>query len=216
MTNFQQSSKLKPNKKEIARLKNQALILKAAETIFANQGYEGASMNSIAVAAGVPKANVLYYFKSKDNLYETVLETILAEWNLGLTDISRDDDPAQALTSYIARKVRLACEQPMKSRLIANEMLRGAPFLSSHIREFTRPWFRGKVAVIEHWIESGKIQPINPEHLIFMIWASSQYYADYQTEILILQNKLEYEEQDIIEITQSLKQLVFAALGLSA
>ncbi len=202
------------NKKELARQKSQAQILDAAETLFASHGYDGASMNAIATEAKVPKANVLYYFKSKDNLYEAVLERILSNWNLGLIDISVDDDPALSLYRYIHLKVRLACEQPQQSRLFATEVIRGAPYLADYIRQNTRPWFRKKVAVLQAWIDAGKITQVDPSHLLFMIWSSTQYYADYQTEILILQNKLEYEESDIEAITRSTAQLILGGLGL--
>ncbi|MCU4676056.1 TetR/AcrR family transcriptional regulator [Catenovulum sp. 2E275] len=208
------SEPTKQNKKELARQKSQALILDAAERLFSSSGYDGASMNAIANEANVPKANVLYYFKSKDNLYEAVLERILSNWNLGLIDISVNDDPAVALYKYIYLKVRLACEQPMQSRLFATEIIRGAPYLGDYIRNNTRPWFRKKIEVLQAWIDANKIAPVDPTHLLFMIWSSTQYYADYQTEILILQNKLEYEESDIQAITRSIAQLILGGLGL--
>lgn len=204
----------KQNKKELARQKSQTLILDAAETLFSSLGFDGASMNAIAQEANVPKANVLYYFKSKDNLYEAVLDRILSNWNLGLMSITVDDDPAVALYHYIHLKVRLACEQPKQSRLFATEVIRGAPYLSDYIRSTTRPWFRQKIKVLQAWIDSKKIPQVDPAHLLFMIWSTTQYYADYQTEILILQNKLEYEETDIDAITRSIGQIILTGLGL--
>lgn len=203
------------NKKEAVRAKNHALILDAAEELFSKHGYDGASMNAIACKANVPKANVHYYFKSKDNLYEAVLERILSNWNLGLIDITVNDDPAKVLAHYIKLKVRLACEQPLQSRLFATEIIRGAPYLSEHIRSKTRPWLRAKTDIIQAWIDSGKIDPIDPSYLLFMIWSTTQYYADYQTEILLLQNKQEYEDIDIENITHNICQVILKGIGLS-
>ncbi|MGO3300459.1 MAG: TetR/AcrR family transcriptional regulator, partial [Pseudoalteromonas sp.] len=115
----------KLNKKEVTREKNQLLILNAAEQLFAQLGYEGASMSKIAKEAQFPKANILYYFKSKDGLYEAVIDRIVVNWNLGLDKNTASDDPALVLYSYIKNKVTLSINKPLQSRLFAGEVLRG-------------------------------------------------------------------------------------------
>ena len=62
------------------RQRNRALILSAAEEVFAQQGYRGATTAAIAKKAGLPKANVHYYFGTKEALYRAVLEDILGLW----------------------------------------------------------------------------------------------------------------------------------------
>ena len=209
------STQDKQNKKEVTRLKNQQLILAAGEKLFAQAGYDGASMSMIAKEAGVAKANVLYYFKNKDNLYEEVLDGIIETWNLGLDNVNRTDDPAQVLYNYIGNKVMLAVKQPEQSRLFASEIIRGAPYLQDYFRNKTRPWMREKCELIQSWIDDGKINAINPAHLLFTIWSSTQYYADFQAEVLLILNKREYEQQDIEEITQSIAQIVLTGIGLT-
>ena len=205
----------KQNKKEVVRLKNQQLILDAAEKLFAQTGYDGASMSMIAKEAEVPKANVLYYFKSKDNLYEMVFERIVGEWNLGLENISAIDDPAIVLYEYIKNKLILAIEKPMQSRLFATEILRGAPYLQDYLRKNTRPWVREKCELFQAWMDAGKMAQIDPHHLLFTIWSTTQYYADFQAEVLLVMNKLEYEEEDIEKITQSIAQIILNGVGLN-
>ena len=205
----------KQNKKEVTRLKNQQLILAAAEKLFSQSGYDGASMSMIASEAGVAKANVLYYFKNKDNLYEEVLNGIVETWNIGLDNASVDDDPAQVLYRYIRSKIALSIHQPMQSRLFASEILRGAPSLQDYMRDKNRPWFRAKCQLLQAWIDAGKIDAVHPAHLLFTIWASTQYYADFQAEVLLLQNKLEYEERDIDEITASVAKIIINGVGLA-
>src|ERR1700726_3532416 len=58
-----------------------ASILAAAARIFANSGLDGARIDAIAAAAGVNKAMLYYYFKSKDLLYAAVLERHFKEWH---------------------------------------------------------------------------------------------------------------------------------------
>ena len=188
----------KQNKKEATRLKNQQLILDAAERLFAQSGYDGASMSMIAKEANVAKANVLYYFKSKDNLYESVLERIVSAWNLGLESITVNDDPALIISNYIKAKVTLAIEKPMQSRLFTSEIIRGAPYLQDYLRIKTRPWTRNKTEIFQAWMDAGKMNQVDPYHLLFTIWSTTQYYADYQTEILLVMNKGEYETTALV------------------
>ena len=78
------------------RQKNEEAILKAAEDEFARHGFRGTSMNAIALSAGLPKANLHYYFTNKLSLYIAVLSNILELWDA----LTAEDDPAQALTQY--------------------------------------------------------------------------------------------------------------------
>ena len=62
------------------RQSNEALIVAAAERIFAGAGFGGATMAAIAEEAGLPKANLHYYFGSKQALYRAVLARTLQGW----------------------------------------------------------------------------------------------------------------------------------------
>ena len=69
-----------PARKLDIREANEARILRAAEKTFALHGFRGATTEAIASEAGLPKANVHYYFKTKANLYRQVLKGILQDW----------------------------------------------------------------------------------------------------------------------------------------
>jgi len=83
------------------RLKNQEAILAAAAEEFACHGYKGTSMNSIALRVGLPKANLHYYFSSKQGLYVEVMRNILELWDSAFSNLRAEDDPASALANYI-------------------------------------------------------------------------------------------------------------------
>ncbi|MDM7861333.1 TetR/AcrR family transcriptional regulator [Alteromonas sp. ASW11-36] len=203
------------SKKEVTRLKNELRILDAAEKLFSQAGYDGASMSMIAKEASVPKANVLYYFKSKDNLYEAVIDRIVSTWNLGLDNITPAHDPAEVLYNYIRAKVKLAIKQPMQSKLFASEIIRGAPYLKDYLRVKARPWLRDKVCVFEAWMQQGKMDTVDPNHLLFTIWSATQYYADFEAEVLLVMNKIEYEDADFDAITQSVASIILKGVGLT-
>ena len=90
------------------RQKNEQAILQAAEDEFARHGYKGTSMNTIAASAGLPKANLHYYFTNKLGLYIAVLSNILELWDSTFNTLTAEDDPAAALTRYIRTKKELS------------------------------------------------------------------------------------------------------------
>ena len=78
------------------RQKNEETILAAAAEEFARYGFKGTSMNAIASRAGLPKANVHYYFNSKLGLYVEVMRHILELWDTAFDDLTVDDDRGAA------------------------------------------------------------------------------------------------------------------------
>jgi len=193
---------------------NSQKILLAAEQEFVKHGYKGTSMQVIADAADLPKANVLYYFKSKGALYAAVLTDILERWNEVLDELSEDDDPAETLARYIEVKVDLSISFPSASKIFAMEIIQGAPHLQDHLRTDMRRWVKDKSRIIESWISQGKMASVDPEHLIFMIWSCTQHYADFETQVLTVSNKQEYDSEDVQAIKNFLCHMILAGCGL--
>ncbi|MCY4343839.1 MAG: TetR/AcrR family transcriptional regulator [Gammaproteobacteria bacterium] len=197
------------------RDRNFQTILKAAEQEFALHGYRGASTRKIADRAGVAKASVHYYFSGKDNLYLAVLNNIIELWNVHLEDMKVDDDPAEVLDKFIRRKVELAHTHPQASKVFAMEIIQGAPRIKGYIRSDMRRWVREKAAIIDAWVEQGRMAPVDPAHLIFMIWSTTQHYADFDAQVLTILNHAEYERELIDRIAGFLSRMILRGCGLS-
>ena len=163
--------------------KNKRIILAAAEQEFVVNGYQGASVSRISITSGIPRTNIHYYFSSKLELYGAVLTGILGLWNSAFTDIKSDDDPREALSNYISSKIEYSKTNPDASRIFASELIHGAPYLSEYLKTDFKSWISEKAAVIQSWCDQGKIDPIDPMHLLFMIWGSTQQYANFGVEV---------------------------------
>lgn len=157
--------------------------MQAAERVFARAGFMGASMSELALAAGLPKSTLHYYFGTKEALHRAVLANILRLWLEGMDVIEPQADPCDALRHYIRHKMRLAAERPDASRVFANELLHGAPQIGDILRGELRSLVRSKARVIEHWIASGRMASVDPIHLFFSLWAMTQTYADFESQI---------------------------------
>ena len=73
--------------------------------------------------------------------------------------------------------------RPEASRPFASEILRGAPAIGDFLRGPLKALVDEKAAVIERWVEAGQLAPIDPRHLIMMIWAVTQHYADFDAQV---------------------------------
>lgn len=158
-------------------------ILQAGLSQFAKYGIHGATLEHIAECAGVSKTNLLYYFPSKDVLYIEVLKQILSIWLAPLRAFRRDLEPLAAIGEYIRLKMEVSRDYPEASRLFCMEMLQGAPLLMGELAGDVRPLVEEKSAIVAAWVAQGKLAPVDPHHLIFMIWATTQHYADFSVQV---------------------------------
>ena len=113
----------KPLIKISIREENERTILEAAEAVFAEQGFSGATTAAIAARAGVPKANLHYYFSTKAALYRAVIERVLTAWLAAASSFDESDDPNEAISRYIGAKMDLARSMPLGSRIWASEII---------------------------------------------------------------------------------------------
>src|SRR5947209_8673660 len=173
----------KPSIREI----NERAIIAAAETVFAERGFSGATMSAIAARAGAPKANIHYYFPTKETLYRAVVARVLTAWLDSAQSYDHSDDPVEALTAYIKAKMELAREMPLSSQIYASEMMRGAPVVQDYLETTLSQWVQARSAVVRRWVAEGKLRDIEPKTLFYMIWATTQHYANAAHEIATLE-----------------------------
>lgn len=205
-----------PARKLDIREANEALILRAAEKQFALHGFRGTTTEGIANEAGLPKANVHYYFKTKANLYRQVLKGILEDWMEAAASFEADADPERALTMYVTAKMQFSRQRPYGSRVWASEIMRGAPVMERFLGTTLKSWVNARAATIRSWIRAGKIRAVDPQALLYMIWAVTQHYADFERQMVILNGGAEFGEREYREKAEHVVRLVLASVGLTS
>ncbi|OUS21766.1 TetR family transcriptional regulator [Rhodobacterales bacterium 59_46_T64] len=163
--------------------KNTRAILEAALEVFSANGYRGATVDMIATKAGLSKPNLLYYFGSKEAMYTALLEELLDAWLDPLRALDAQGEPLPELLAYVNRKLDLARDFPRESRLFANEIIHGAPRILAVLKSDLKVLVDEKAAVIAHWSAQGRIECLDPHHLIFSIWSMTQHYADFDVQV---------------------------------
>lgn len=175
-----------PKPKTRIQRENVERILDAALDVFSQAGFRGATLDRIAEVAGMSKPNILYYFRSKEEMHVALLSHQLEDWLDPLRELSADGDPLEEIRDYIHRKMEMARKHPRESRLFANEIMQGAPRIGEYLSGPLKELVEEKAAVIQGWMDTGKLARADPRHLIFAIWATTQHYADFDTQIRLV------------------------------
>ena len=163
--------------------KNRATILDAALDVFSLRGFGGATVDQIAATAGLSKPNLLYYFPTKEAIYEALLGGLLDTWLDPLRAMKPSGEPLPEILAYVQRKLEMSRDFPRESRLFAHEIIQGAPRIGPVLSRDLKALVDEKAAVIRGWIAAGRIAPVHPHHLIFSIWSLTQHYADFDVQV---------------------------------
>jgi TetR/AcrR family transcriptional regulator len=190
-------------------------VISAAEKVFATYGYSGSTVSMIADEARLSKSNALYYFSSKGALYESVLISILDDWigKMALFE-QTGTEPAVKITAYIRGKIAFSRVRPNASRVFANEIIGGAHNLEQVFQKRLIPQLEKDVELVRSWISAGAIDPIDPYHLFFLIWSSTQSYADFSAQIRMVLRKEQLDGEDFQAAETFLINLILKGLGL--
>ncbi len=162
------------------RDRNEAKILQAAVHLFAAKGFDGTRLTEIAYQSGLPRPNVYYYYSSKKDIYTALIEQVIAGWDRAFEHIEVDREPREAIEAYVCAKLEYSRKHSAESRFFANEILRGARFLTRKHRLHMREVTRERALVIEEWIRQKKLAPVDPRHFFIMLWSATQFYAEFE------------------------------------
>ena len=200
------------SKKEI-RLENERLIMEAAEKVFAEAGFGGATMQLIADMAGLPKANLHYYFPTKEALYRRVVQDIFHVWLQAADIFDQANGPVEGIGAYIDAKMEISRRHPAGSKVWASEVMHRAPVIQDYLETTLDHWTNGRIDVIQKWIDKGLMQPIDPRHLLYMLWATTQHYADFGHQIETLNGGNALSNDQWVAATNTIKTIILNGIG---
>jgi AcrR family transcriptional regulator len=155
----------------VKELKTENKIVEAAKTVFIRKGMDGARMQEIANEAGINKALLHYYFRTKDKLFEKVFSIAFKEVFSSIDEaISGITDFEEFLESFIRNYILLIKKRPFIPSFVIHELNRKPERIVQYIKQ--SPFKKeGVFNLIRQAVEDGKIRPIEPVHLITNIIA---------------------------------------------
>jgi len=198
-----------------ATLRKQEAILAEAERQFARFGFEGVSLDSIAAALDLSRQNLLYHWPSKEDLYRAVLDSVMGEWMASMTAIAEADEPEAAIHAYVSVKLRFSRERASGNAVFTREIMAGAPRYRDVLKAQVMPLLHADVERFEHWADQGLIRRLDFTHLMFLIWSSTQAYADLGPQYSLYMGKPALDEEDFERARRLLTDIIWRSLQIA-
>jgi TetR/AcrR family transcriptional regulator len=170
-------------------------------------------MQLIADMAGLPKANLHYYFPTKEALYRRVVQDIFEIWLHAADVFDGAAGPVEGIGAYIDAKMEISRRHPAGSKVWASEVMHGAPVIQDYLETTLRDWTAGRAAVIQRWIDAGLMGPVDPAHLLYMLWATTQHYADFGHQIETLNAGKPLSTRQWRDAKASVKAIILRGIG---
>lgn len=142
-------------------------ILIAAKKVFVENGLAGARMQDIADKAGINKALLHYYFRSKEKLFEVIFKEAASKLFPRVNAIFSSDIPLfDIIRQFTGEYVEIVLENPYLPLFVLNEINKQPHSFSRKLFGNNQPPVHKLAEKIEKEIKKGLIKPISPVHLI--------------------------------------------------
>ena len=172
MTKAQEKIRPREQQKQATRAK----ILQAALDLFAERGFDGASIRDIAKRAGVFHGLIKYHFESKEELWKSAVDYLFERQAKEMADPDGYEDlpPKEQARDWITRYVHYCARHPEHARIMVQESLRDTERLRWAVQTHIEPVHKTARQISQDWIEAG-VYPAIPLHaIIYIISAAAQ------------------------------------------
>lgn len=185
-------------------------IKETAKRIFFQKGLINATTQQIADEAGVNRALINYYFRSRDQLFKTVLKDAVEETRTKIDAIFNSEDSfrvkiSQYLDVFIDRNAKF----PYIQNFIITEIMQDPEKMKEHFSRKRNHLMKHIVPPLLEEIESGRMAPVPPEHFIVNMMSMCSYPLVAKP---FIQNMFSYDDKMYKKFLQERKQVIYKVL----
>jgi TetR/AcrR family transcriptional regulator len=150
-------------------------ILAAAEAVFAERGYAGATTREIAQRAGIGKRMLFYYFPTKDAVYRAVLERIV-QGLVAIYELSRNQPGPVGLAESIEGITHFTAQNLQATKVWMREIIDGGPHLAELTEKHLAGMYRQAGTTVASNMEKGIFRSSDPVHVIASVGGVTLFY----------------------------------------
>jgi AcrR family transcriptional regulator len=157
----------------VATVPTRQRILESALDLFGRRGVDGVSLDEIAVAVGVRKQTVLYWFASKEELVDAVLESMAGQLAVAIEAAVRaaPQDPLERIDAVVRAAFRLAVRRPAVLGLVRELSRLPAP-QAERLRGLVAPLIERAVAFLDAEMAAGRLRRGDPRLVAALAYAT--------------------------------------------
>jgi TetR/AcrR family transcriptional regulator len=201
---------------EIKKDNTEEKILNAAQNVFIKKGMDGARMQEIADEAGINKALLHYYFRTKQKLFEAIFSELFKQIFPNLEMLIKSDKPIELkLSDFIERYIEVLLRNPFLPAFILKEINRDPDFFASIFKE--KGIDPSKILeMFEKEMEAGNIVKMNPKDLIINMLSLSlfPFAAKPLMQLMLFENNTKAYNQFLKERKTTVKDFVLNSILL--
>jgi TetR/AcrR family transcriptional regulator len=167
-----------PRRSAVVAEETRELILRAAETEFANRGFARARLEDIAEPVGITRAAIIYHFGDKQALYAAVLEATFKALAERIRAALEADAPhAERIERLIGAWVDYAAERPTLARLFMREVADSPTELTPELRQLVDPMFSVVTEGIEAGQQDGAFRSVDPALVVSVLAGATVWFV---------------------------------------
>jgi len=186
------------------------LIKETAKRIFFQKGLLNATTQQIADEAGVNRALIHYYFRSRDVLFKKVLEEAVGETRTKIDSIFESDEPFKSkISKYLDVFIDRNAEFPYIQNFIITEIMQDPEKMKEHFSRKRNHMLKHIVTPLNKEIENGNMKPIDPEHFIVNMMSMCSYPLVAKP---FIQNMFSYDDKMYRKFLKERKQVIYKVL----
>lgn len=186
------------------------LIKETARNLFFKKGLLGATTQEIADEAGVNRALIHYYFRSRDQLLETVLDEAISETREKIHAIFDSKDSfKEKISRYLDVFIDRDIEYPYIQNFIITEITRNPEKMKEQSTRKRNFMIKKIIPELNKEIEKGNIPPIEPEHFIVNLMSMCSYPLIAKP---FLQNIFSFDDKAYKSFIRERKRVIYKML----
>jgi TetR/AcrR family transcriptional regulator len=180
------------------KINSEEKILRAAEEIFLRDGYSGSRMQDIADLAGINKALLHYYFRSKDKLFDKIFEKKATLIFPEMEELLHQSLPiTELMCIFVERYFKILLENPYMPLFIISTINKADN--QSIIEKLPFELNKKLIMILQKEIEMGKVKNINPFHFIVSVFSMCAFPFMAKPMIMKMTNANDEEFKQLMQ-----------------